>query len=737
MSVFVFGKARSIVEQEAKQANDLLLKQMKSYLDTVVGEATQLKLLVSYNDRLPALLYASGEKGPDDYYRAYVLSNDFRTYGFAANAVVTFYVYFPRIDMILSPNGIFSVRSYLESHRELVGESADAWQRQFRGVNGTEFRSGKAENDSGALLDTIDMVSPLPVTGRDAVPHAWLVVSLDSRFFRQIFQHTSWTDQSILVVYDRSGGVVATSRPDALSGITDAQSRTLAGKPDAARVTLHGEQYVLLHQDSALADWRYLSFVPAHIYSNVFRSLVDFTVIAFAVSIAIGLLLIYWLATLRYRPVDRLLGMIPDGHARGPGARADEYVLIAENLRDAFERDRVLEERLLQARPIVAQRFMRQLLKGRAGDGVWPKSELAELGIRFNLPFLVLVLVEVEPSSPGPDDQRERDALLEFVESIEDHTVQVIRDLDGATGFLTTTGSADADGVFELAREAKQRVEKGGCVIVAVGVSGAHPISDGPQVLLTEAQAALRFRLVAGDDDPIRFHDVVPAGTAYFYPVEEEIRLINFIKTGDAEGAQRALEQIYTRNFRNVALSEEMARCLMFDLISTMVKTISSLDPGPEGSRLWSDIRPAARLTACRSFDQLRSEMSAILEKVCKSVRDGVTTHAERLRDDVVAFVAGHYSDKNLSSETIAAALDRNPEYLGRFFREQTSVGIAAHIKRTRVEAARKLLLEESMTIGEIAERVGFGGSNAFIRAFKEIQGVTPGQYQTATAAKR
>ena len=42
MSIFVFNRGQNIIEKEAERANDLLLKQMNSYLDMVMTDARQL-----------------------------------------------------------------------------------------------------------------------------------------------------------------------------------------------------------------------------------------------------------------------------------------------------------------------------------------------------------------------------------------------------------------------------------------------------------------------------------------------------------------------------------------------------------------------------------------------------------------------------------------------------------------------------------------------------------------------
>jgi len=49
---------------------------------------------------------------------------------------------------------------------------------------------------------------------------------------------------------------------------------------------------------------------------------------------------------------------------------------------------------------------------------------------------------------------------------------------------------------------------------------------------------------------------------------------------------------------------------------------------------------------------------------------------------------------------------------------------------KLRLAEAKRLLGETDMKIEEIAEAVGYLGSNAFIRIFRKYEGITPGKYR-------
>ncbi len=173
----------------------------------------------------------------------------------------------------------------------------------------------------------------------------------------------------------------------------------------------------------------------------------------------------------------------------------------------------------------------------------------------------------------------------------------------------------------------------------------------------------------------------------------------------------------------------------MLDLISTMIKGINSIVVNDGDSVFWSRIKPITRLMACQSFEQLHVEMDDILEQVCDYVNHGRSGRSDRLKSEIFDYIDANYTEKNLSPDLIADHFIRNKAYLSRYFRERAGMGLGTYLKQVRVEKAKLLLADGTVAVQNVADHVGFTSSNAFIRAFKEIEGITPGQYKEALHA--
>lgn len=88
-------------------------------------------------------------------------------------------------------------------------------------------------------------------------------------------------------------------------------------------------------------------------------------------------------------------------------------------------------------------------------------------------------------------------------------------------------------------------------------------------------------------------------------------------------------------------------------------------------------------------------------------------------------FMQEHFTEE-LSIEKTAREAGICPSFLRRLFQDFCGESPLQYLRNLRLERARILLRNPYLSIEEIAERCGFGGSNYFIRIYKSRYGVTP-----------
>jgi YesN/AraC family two-component response regulator len=124
------------------------------------------------------------------------------------------------------------------------------------------------------------------------------------------------------------------------------------------------------------------------------------------------------------------------------------------------------------------------------------------------------------------------------------------------------------------------------------------------------------------------------------------------------------------------------------------------------------------------------------MEITGESVRESLENSVNHNMEKLVEWVRINYN-RRLSLFLIAKQFNYNPDYLSTAFRKHTGVPLMKYITMSRIEAAKKELLNTQFSIKEIAFKSGFSDEKNFIKRFKQFEGITASKYRnTFTKAK-
>ncbi|NCB93371.1 MAG: AraC family transcriptional regulator [Clostridia bacterium] len=99
--------------------------------------------------------------------------------------------------------------------------------------------------------------------------------------------------------------------------------------------------------------------------------------------------------------------------------------------------------------------------------------------------------------------------------------------------------------------------------------------------------------------------------------------------------------------------------------------------------------------------------------------------------ESITEIIKNELSDVNLSVAVIAQRLSITPSHLSRFFKMKMGIGVLEYIHQCRITMAKEMLKEQKdLRVKEVALTTGFYNVSTFIRVFKKVEGVTPGQYR-------
>ncbi len=113
------------------------------------------------------------------------------------------------------------------------------------------------------------------------------------------------------------------------------------------------------------------------------------------------------------------------------------------------------------------------------------------------------------------------------------------------------------------------------------------------------------------------------------------------------------------------------------------------------------------------------------MEKARQMHKDGVSRPIKCMKQ----YIQGHFAE-NLLLEEIVGAADLSYSYGSSMFKKETGLTITQYLTQVRMEEAQRLIRETSLTINEVACKVGYTDTRYFSKLFIKTVGIKPVDYR-------
>ncbi|WP_158602197.1 helix-turn-helix transcriptional regulator [Cohnella endophytica] len=103
---------------------------------------------------------------------------------------------------------------------------------------------------------------------------------------------------------------------------------------------------------------------------------------------------------------------------------------------------------------------------------------------------------------------------------------------------------------------------------------------------------------------------------------------------------------------------------------------------------------------------------------------------------DLLRHIEVHYANK-ITLEQAASIVHLSPYHFCKAFKKMTGLTFVQFVNQYRVQEAEKLLRNTSLSVTEIADRIGCASINGFSKLFKQHRGMSPNKLRTAEQPPR
>lgn len=744
ISSIIYIRTARVLEDEIINSNFFLLKRVEQHMDGLIKDAVRLSQEIALNPRINELLKVT-KASP---YDIYLTVKDLKTYTIPNTSIDDFYIYFKNLDLILSSYSSSNNTSFFEAFLKKTGVSYQQWYKLISDYHKGDFIPIQSFNNQSQPRRMILFVRTIPLLYQNGFT-ANIVISLDESRFVEDAKDIQELNSGTLLVLDENNQTIGSSR-SVLNNQTVSYNQ-LNLDNGMFRTKIDGEKVVISYITSQLTQWKYITIIPNRIFWKKAEYVRNLTYLSLICCLLIGGFITLYALRKNYNPVVKLIKLLEKHLGLDYDKTNNEYQFIEQGIDKVHTDLERIDAILIQQNTVLKSHFLLRLIKGNLETDFDISERLALYGIRFKSDFFAVMafyITDFEATGlPG-----QTDALTDFkqiqlkmittIETLVDEKNQgLMFDNDD---LLICLVNFDQNGVkngkkelTRIATAAQEYLRKDLKIDFVVSVSAIHQTLAGIPEAYHEALQAMEYKKLLGIKEIIHFEDFneLPKGS-YYYPLEQEYQLINCIMTGDFTKSKTILNSIFEKNFENNFLPVKIARCLMFNLTSTMIKAINEVNNSE--ADFWEKLCPVEKLLECENINEMKQEIVEILKVFCSylALRNNEKKKHKSLGTDsqfaakIKAFVEQNYQDININIATIAENFKIHPVTLSKIFNQQTGEGLLDYINRIRIRRAEELFKEKVKNLEEVSKAVGYYSVRTFTRAFKKYAGVTPGKYK-------
>ncbi|TLS52126.1 AraC family transcriptional regulator [Paenibacillus antri] len=729
----VYDKVEGIMVENASRSNKAMLEQVRLAVDNRMSEVEKLAVQISLNPKLQWLLDSKDYGDSQELYKFIEFMKDLARYGTVSSSINNFYVYFANTDTVLTPSMRTNSRMYYNEISGYKDVSYDAYREQV--LEGYHLRSilPSAALRNDARVVTYAQSLPL---GERTAPKGTLIILVDEKQIRDLLEQIEWVNSgSIYILNEDRDIVMTTASDDELSARL--KSRLNTGQDYLSYVNDAGREMMVTYTSSADNGWTYVSVVPKNIVLAKVMTVKSWAVSLVLVCLLGGAVASYSMAYKNYRPIREVVNALVQGRSMPRDRSSNEYDFIKQSIASSIAEERRLQRTISKQAPVIQADFLSRLVRGHVDASSITDEDLRFMGVSFLSDRFCVVLVDVDDGKRFMREDSEKEwALVRFVvgnlggELLGEagHSIEMERN---RVLFLISLPEREPETsayLSDFVRQLRELLDGRFLTQVTLAISRVHrglgKIAEG----YGEAILALDYKLIKGHHSIIYYDDLAELELGhYHYPTAVEAQLMNYVKSGDFENAETALNQIYEVNFHAGGLTPEMGKCLFFDLVSTYFKLAATLGPAETP---FGEPDPAKWVSGGATAEEMFRRTKALFRQLCERMDSERPRPGDQLYQRIQRYVEAHVPDGNLGLNAIADHFGMNPAYLSSFFKKHCGENVSDYIARVRVSESKKLLRDTDWTLAEIAEKVGYAGSVGLIRVFKKLEGITPGQYR-------
>lgn len=132
------------------------------------------------------------------------------------------------------------------------------------------------------------------------------------------------------------------------------------------------------------------------------------------------------------------------------------------------------------------------------------------------------------------------------------------------------------------------------------------------------------------------------------------------------------------------------------------------------------------------TFAEIKDWMLNYFYDCCKTSATLRTINRKTFKDPIIEACKQYIQENiknNIKTREIAFNVNLSDSYCAAYFKQKTGVNLRDYILNSKMDYAKKRIIDDRMLVSEVAYELGYTDYRSFSRAFKNVTGVSPSDY--------
>ncbi len=734
----VYYISNDAIVEEINNSNDLVVRNVRDTMDSIINDVERLSIEIASNRSILNVLDIAKLDDNSPNYTLYKAANELSNYRVFNSGKNRLYIYYDNMKKIITPKCALEEKDFYDLYISANNYTQEQWLDTMKSDYKGEYVVMPYHEEAIGEMNAIGFIRTIPINFKSH-NFASIVILLNFDDFLTSYSSQGHMGTRSVQIINSNGDTMA-GKANGVELSADDYKKMANGSGNIQKTLDSGKSVVISYTSSHVNDWKYIIVTPELVFWQKAQFIRNIMLGSILFCILLGGGMAYFFLKKNYNPLKDVVIYFKKHLQSGAKDGDNEYELIRDVFEETLEEKEKIYKRLEQQNTVMKSNYLAALLKGR--NKIVPVHEfLSTYNIIFEYSCFTTMLIYIENVDEefwlGESDKSIDiyDLSMFIIKNVVEELLNrnncaYLAEVDDMLACLVNL-SPDKDYKEELLNVVKKAgdfLEQNYNIKVKFAVGTLYEDFNLIHKSYAEAIEAMEYSQVMGSNHTVFYSDISnESESRYYYPVQKEYQLINCIKAADYKEASAIIEDIIEKNTVNNTPSLEIARCLMSDLIGTVLKAVNEIEKLNDKS-YFESINPVSELIKCRTVPEIRDKMLQILRDLCDYLSKNSSQTNYRIRDTIIHMIESKYSDPNLGISSIADELGKNGQYISRIFKEQTGESIVDYVNKIRIQKAKELLQENKLNQEEISIRVGYTNLRTFQRSYKKQEGTSPGK---------